>query len=454
MATEYLLSANKTLPQSGVSRKEPRSGLGGQAGRRRRIRVVRLIARMNVGGPARHVAWLTAGLQLAGFRSWLVSGTIGAGEVDMGGFAEENGVRLITIPDMGREISPRDALVLFRFYRLLRRYRPDIVHTHTAKAGTTGRVAAAMYKWLTPGTLVGRPRSIKVIHTFHGNVFSGYYGPWKTKLFLWIERLLARCATDRIVVICQQQLEELQGLLKIGRPHQYEVIALGLDLPAISGNALQRASFRAELGCTSEDLLVGVVGRLVKIKNHELFLSAAGLVLEQVRKLQLKRRVYFLIIGEGDRREQLEQKTRELGLQDHVRFLGHRDDTQCIYAGLDLVALTSSNEGTPLTLLEAMANARPVIATRVGGVAGMLGETAADATDSAGQDNFRIGERGIIVSPENATAFAAGILHLLRNEDLRLSLGERGLKFVQQSFCKDRLVFDMQSLYAGLIKAH
>lgn len=454
MATEYSLSPKNNLSPPGVARKKSRSILTGQAGWRRRIRVVRLIARMNVGGPARHVAWLTAGLQLAGYRSWLVSGSIGPGEVDMGGFAEENGVRLITIPDMGREISPKDAIVLFRFYRLLRRYRPDIIHTHTAKAGTTGRVAAAMYKWLTPGTLVGRPRSIKVIHTFHGNVFSGYYGPWKTKLFLWIERLLARFATDRIIVICQQQLEELQGLHKIGRPHQYEVISLGLDLNAVRGNTLQRHELRAELGCAPEDLLVGVVGRLVKIKNHELFLSAAALVLEKLSKLQFNRRVCFLIIGEGDRREQLEQTARDLGLQDHVRFLGHRDDTQCIYAGLDLVALTSSNEGTPLTLLEAMANARPVIATRVGGVAGMLGEREADATDSAGQDNFKIGERGIIVSPENAAAFAAGILHLLRNEDLRLSLGEKGLAFVQQSFCKDRLVFDMQSLYAGLIKAH
>jgi glycosyltransferase involved in cell wall biosynthesis len=416
----------------------------------RGIRVVRLIARMNVGGPARHVAWLTAGLQQAGYRSWLVAGTIGPGEVDIGSFALGNGVQLISIPDMGREISPRDVVVLFRFYRLLRRFRPDIVHTHTAKAGTTGRLAALLYKWLTPGTLVGKPRAIKVVHTFHGNVFSGYYGPWKTKLFLWIERFLARCATDRIVVICQQQLDEIQGLHGIGRPQQYAIISLGLDLPAIKGTAVQRQEFREELGANPGELLVGIVGRLVKIKNHEFFLEAAALVLEQIRARGCDLRVRFLVIGEGDRRQDLEQKARELGLDGQVLFLGHRDDTPRIYAGLDLVALTSSNEGTPLTLLEAMANAQPVIATRVGGVAGLIGEREIGLNGA--DDGFTIGDRGVIVPSGNATAFAEGMIHLLRDEPMRRSLGENGAQFVQGAYCKDRLVQDMQGLYDGLMK--
>lgn len=417
----------------------------------RKIRVVRLIARMNVGGPARHVSWLTAGLQHAGYQSWLVTGKIGAGEVDMGSFAAENGVLPITIPDMGREISTKDTLALFKFYRLLRRLRPDIVHTHTAKAGTTGRLAAALYKWLTPGTLIGKPRAVKVIHTFHGNIFSGYYGPWKTKLFVWIERFLARCATDRIVVICQQQLEELQRQYKIGRPGQYEIISLGLDLSAVRGGLTHRADFRAEIGAAPDDLLVGIVGRLVKIKNHELFLSAASLVVEKLKALGSKRRITFLVVGEGDRREELERRACELGLQEHVRFLGHRDDAQRVYAGLDVVALTSSNEGTPLSLLEAMANARPVISTSVGGVPGMIGDSCADEGERP--DGFAVGERGVLVAPDDAQGFANGVIHLFNDPKLRRELGENGLDFVQKSFCKDRLVFDMQSLYAGLMKS-
>jgi glycosyltransferase involved in cell wall biosynthesis len=419
----------------------------------RKLRVVRLIARMNVGGPARHVTWLTAGLQHAGYRSWLVKGNIGSGEVDLGGFALEHGVHPITIPDLGREISAaKDMLVLFRFYRLLRRFRPDIIHTHTAKAGTTGRLAAALYKWLTPGTILGRPRAVKIIHTFHGNVFSGYYGPWKTMLFLWIERLLARCATDRIIVICQQQLEELQGTLGIGKKRQYEVISLGLDLHAIEGTPNHRRGFREELGARSDELLVGIVGRLVKIKNHELFLQAAALVHRKLRDVGSRPRVRFVVIGEGDRQRELALKARELGLDSEVLFLGHRDDAQRFYAGLDVIALTSLNEGTPLTLLEAMMNSRPVIATRVGGVPGIVGEPEGMEPDVSGGLSFVIGERGILAPSGDAAAFAAGLVHLLRDEDLRRRLGDNGSRFVRARFSKDRLVLDMQGLYDGLTR--
>ncbi|CAN5379194.1 N/A [soil metagenome] len=413
---------------------------------------MRLIARMNVGGPARHVAWLTAGLQRAGYRSWLVAGNIGPGEVDMGDFAQANGVYLKTIRGLGREISPKDVIVLYRFYRLLCRFRPDIVHTHTAKAGTTGRLAAAIYKWCTPGTLVGRPRAVKVIHTFHGNVFSGYYGPWKTKLFLWIERLLARYATDRIIVICQQQLDELQGSHKIGRPSQYVIISLGLDLPAMKGTASQRQQFRDELGADSDELLVGIVGRLVKIKHHELFLAVAAKVLERLKGSKSKPRIRFLVIGEGERREALEQNARELGLNGEVVFLGHREDPHRFYSGLDIVALTSLNEGTPLTLLEAMTNGRPVIATRVGGVAGLIGELVGGDPEGVKGRAFTIGERGVLVPSEDVNAFADGLLHLLSDKSLQQRLGQNGSDFVQRSYSKDRLIGDMQGLYDGLVQ--
>src|SRR5947199_4439029 len=161
------------------------------------MKVVRIIARLNVGGPARHVVWLNAGLQREGIESLLIAGIVPPGEDDMGYFAEENGIEPLIIPQMSREISPKDALTIWKLYRLMVRERPDLVHTHTAKAGTVGRVAGLMYRWLTPATLIGRPRTCRFVHTYHGHVFHSYYGPVKTRLFLTIERLLAKLATDR-----------------------------------------------------------------------------------------------------------------------------------------------------------------------------------------------------------------------------------------------------------------
>src|ERR1051326_4378457 len=190
-------------------------------------KVVRIIARLNVGGPAKHVVWLTSGLQEAGYRSLLVAGTVPEGEEDMSYFADSANVKPLYIHEMSREISLKDAITTWKLFRLLRRERPDIVHTHTAKAGTVGRVAGLFYRWLTPGVLVGRPRRCKFVHTYHGHVFHSYYGRLKTRFFLAVERTLARLATDRIIVISAQQLEEINGRFRVGRREQFEVIPLG-----------------------------------------------------------------------------------------------------------------------------------------------------------------------------------------------------------------------------------
>ena len=197
------------------------------------MKILRIIARLNVGGPARHVVWLTEGLKPDGYETLLVAGVVPPGEDDMSYVAAAAGVQPFILPEMSREISVKDAVTVWKLFRLMRRERPDIVHTHTAKAGTVGRVAGLMYRWLTPAALVGKPRRCSFVHTYHGHVFHSYYGKLKTRLFLAIERFLARFATDRIVVISEQQRREINEVFRVGRREQFAVIPLGIDMSAL-----------------------------------------------------------------------------------------------------------------------------------------------------------------------------------------------------------------------------
>ncbi|HKV36690.1 MAG TPA: glycosyltransferase [Pyrinomonadaceae bacterium] len=399
-------------------------------------KVVRIIARLNVGGPAKHVVWLTSGLEEAGYRSLLVAGTVPEGEEDMSYFAEQAGVTPLYIPEMSREISLKDAITTWKLFRLLLRERPDIVHTHTAKAGTVGRVAGFFYRWLTPGVLIGRPRPCKFVHTYHGHVFHSYYGSLKTRTFLTIERLLARLVTDRLVVVSGQQAEEIGRKFRVGRADQIRIIRLGLDLDLFSNYASRRARFRQELGIDDDVMLVGIVGRLTEIKNHEMFLqSVARTDFENVR---------FVIVGDGSLRETLEQQARSLGLEKKVIFAGGRKDPEYFYPALDICALTSRNEGTPLTLIEAMANARPVIATSVGGVVDLVGSVEEEG-------DYNVCERGISVRPYDVDAFAAGLGRLIQDKILQNQLGRRGYEFVDHNYRKERLLEDIKDLYGQLL---
>ena len=399
-------------------------------------KVVRIIARLNVGGPAKHVVWLTSGLDEAGYRSLLVAGSVPEGEEDMGYFADELGVKPLYIPEMSREISLKDAVTTWKLFRLFLRERPEIVHTHTAKAGTVGRVAGLFYRWLTPGVLIGRPRRCKFVHTYHGHVFHSYYGRAQTSVFLTIERVLARLVTDRVVVVSEQQKEEIGRIFRVGRADQIRVIPLGLDLSSFQAYASRRERFRDELGITDDTVLVGIVGRLTEIKNHELFLQiVARTNLENVR---------FVIIGDGSLRETLEQRAQELGIKEKVFFAGGRKDPEYFYPALDICALTSRNEGTPLTLIEAMANARPVIATTVGGVVDLLGNVVEGG-------EFSVCERGIGVRPNDVDGFAAGLRRLIQDKTLRNELGQHGFEFVNSNYRKERLLEDIKNLYGQLL---
>src|SRR6266478_4328101 len=175
------------------------------------MKIVRIIARLNVGGPARHVVWLTAGLQSNDCESVLVAGSVPPAEDDMSYFATDNGVTPVYIAQMSREISAGDLISIWKLFRLLVRERPDIVHTHTAKAGTVGRIAALLYRWATSGGLLGKARPCKVVHTYHGHIFHSCYGPLKTRFFLTIEKTLARFGTNRIVVVSEQQRREINN---------------------------------------------------------------------------------------------------------------------------------------------------------------------------------------------------------------------------------------------------
>jgi glycosyltransferase involved in cell wall biosynthesis len=451
------------------------------------MKVLRIIARLNVGGPAKHVAWLEAGLRRRGVESVLVAGVVAEGEDDMGYFAESLGVRPHVIPEMSREVSPKDLVTAWKLYRLLRRERPDIVHTHTAKAGTVGRVAGLLYRWLTPSALWGRPRRCRFVHTYHGHIFHSYYGRWKTRLFLSVERALARLATDRIVVISPQQFREIHERFRVGRARQFALVPLGLDTGPFLDWAARRERLRREWGAGEGDCLVGIVGRLTEVKNHRLFLEAAALFKEKYARAgdghgeesyaddKRKhagdsdwragggeesyasggaggdggaRRVRFVVIGDGHLRVELEAQAYALGLGGDVEFTGTRDDPEDFYPALDVVALTSLNEGTPLTLIEAMANARAVVATAVGGVVDLLG--GVEESELRRPHPWQVCERGVQVRPGDAEAFADALAHLVADEPLRAALGERGREFVERFYSVERLVADMLYLYEDL----
>lgn len=419
------------------------------------MKVVRIIARLNVGGPARHVAWLTAALRKAGHESVLVAGVVPPGEEDMTYFAAAQGIEPLIIREMSREISPKDAVTVWKLYRLLWRERPDIVHTHTAKAGTVGRVAGFLYRWLTLAALIGRPRRCRFVHTYHGHVFHSYYGQWKTRIFLLIEKILARVATDRIVVISRQQYREIHEEYGVGRREQFAIVPLGLDLEEfrdwpVRGKMLRREWMKNE-DAANEDgaLLIGIVGRLTEIKNHALFLRAAALYKQNHAGANKQQRVRFVIIGDGHLRTALQDLVASLGLCDDVVFTGTRHDPEDFYPALDIVALSSLNEGTPLTLIEAMANERACIATAVGGVVDLFGESVDTLSDS--RNGYVVCERGVLVRANDEQGFCAGLVRLIDDEALRRRLGTGARRFIGQSYSKERLVSDIIKLYEELL---
>jgi glycosyltransferase involved in cell wall biosynthesis len=407
----------------------------------RPTRILRLIARLNVGGPARHVVWLNealAGEELRDeFEPLLVTGTVPPGEEDMTAFAAAHGVTPRIVPSMSREMSARDLIAVWDVWRLMVRFRPDIVHSHTAKAGAVGRLAGLLYRFFTLSMLRMRPRRCRFVHTYHGHIFHHYYGAAKTRIVLLIERLLARFNTDRLIVLGEQQLHEIRDTFDVGRAEQYVVVPLGIDLSVLDSPG-PGAALRSVLGIDPTETVVGIVGRLAAIKNHDLFLRVASRVGDSAR---------FVIYGDGGERDRLARRAAELGIADRVLFAGTRDARE-IYASLDVAALTSLNEGTPLAIIEAMAAGKPVISTAVGGVVDLLGPVEQHV--EANGATFEIRQRGITAASEDDAGFAAGLAHLLGDEPLRRRLVDRGKKYVEAKHTKERLVRDIVRIYREL----
>ena len=384
-----------------------------QNGRVPPIKVLRVITRLNIGGPAIHAILLTSALDDGvRFTSTLVAGTTAPHEGDMLDLARARSVEPIVLPALGREINPLDDLVaLARMVQLVRRLAPDVVHTHMAKAGTVGRVAAR---------ICGVPL---VVHTYHGHVFHSYFGAAKTRVFLTIERALG-LVTDRIIVVGDGQRDEIAGY-GVAPPGKLESIRLGLELAPLLHAEAARGRLRQELGIDASTPLVGIVARLVPIKAHEAFFDAA------VRIREALPRVEFLVVGDGERRQELETLVQRRGLSRAVRFLGWRRDMLNVYADLDLVALTSRNEGSPVALIEALAAGRPVVATAVGGVPEVVIN----------------GDTGVTVPVADSRALADAVLTLLAERPLAERLGAAGRRHVYPRYDSSRLVDDVRDLY-------
>jgi len=382
----------------------------------KKIKVLRIIARLNVGGPAIHTILLTQALNNERFESLLVTGQVDNTEKDMIYLAREKKVSPLVIPELGRQISLlKDLIAFWKVYRIIRREKPDIVHTHTAKAGALGRAAAI---------LAGVPVRI---HTFHGHIFESYFNRFYIGLFLFIERVLAYFS-KYIIVVSQAQKREIRGRYKISGSGKIKVVPLGLELEKFSSIRSRSGKLRKGLGISDDMIAIGIIGRLVSVKNHRMFLEAAKHLLSILGD---RFKIKYLIVGDGEERAALKAYTKELNLSEDVFFCGWRENMADVYSDLDIVVLTSLNEGTPVALIEALAAGKPVVATDVGGV----GDVVED------------GVNGYCVVSEDVPAFARRIADLVEDPDKRAAFGARGREMVREKFSKKRLVEDITRLY-------
>ncbi|TMF24522.1 MAG: glycosyltransferase family 4 protein [Chloroflexi bacterium] len=380
----------------------------------KRIRVMRVITRLNIGGPAIHVSLLASRLDPTRYETLLVSGVESGDEGNMLELGRLPPIDPRILPTLGRAISPLDDLrALTGLALLARSFKPDIVHTHLAKAGALGRIAARIAGVRT------------VVHTYHGSVFRGYFGQRESAVYLGIERALARITT-RIVAITSGQKADLVDL-GIAPSSKIVEIPLGLDLDHFRELPAREDALSA-LGLPREGRYVAIVARLVPIKDIPTFLRAFALVTESLPDVR------GLVIGDGPERGAVERLAQNLGLERRCRFLGWRADLPNVYAASDVVALTSLNEGSPVSVIEAMASGRAVVATAVGGVPDVVSEAT-----------------GILVPVGDHRGFADAIVSLLRDPDRRAELGRKGREVAVRRFASDRLVADIDRLYIDLL---
>jgi glycosyltransferase involved in cell wall biosynthesis len=389
-------------------------------------KILRVLNRLVIGGPSFNACYLTKYMS-AHYETKLVVGAKESHELDSP-LPEKLGLQVHTIEEMKRAIHPlQDYKAYKKMKALIQAFKPDIVHTHAAKSGAIGRLAAAACKVPV------------IVHTFHGHVFHSYFGKAKTNFYIQVERYLAK-KTNAIITISDIQYKEIVQEFNIGAPEKFSVIPLGLDLaPFADDISIKRDAFRREMQLDSHIMAIGIVGRLVPIKNHFLFIDIAAKL-----KVSTQKKIKFIIIGDGESRPAIEQyaaakgltycTTLQINTQADIIFTSWRTDLDYVYAGLDMVLLTSKNEGTPVSLIEAQSAYKPVLSTNVGGVA-----------------NVVLHEQTGYVLPDNADAFIQPMLALIHDDDMRNHFGIAGYNYVNKHYGYQRLVHDMDRLYSRLL---
>jgi glycosyltransferase involved in cell wall biosynthesis len=384
------------------------------------IGVLRIIARLNVGGPSIQAISLTDRLKRYGYETTLLRGREGPNEGSMDYLATEVGVTPVLVPGLRRELGWHDFTALWHVIGWMRRTRPTILHTHTAKAGAVGRIAALL-------TRRGRPRVI--VHTFHGHVFKGEFSPRVSRFFAWVERQLAR-RTTRLIAVSEEIRQDLIAF-GVAPAERIKVVRLGFELSrfAIEGQERDqiRRRTRERLGIPQDALVVGLIARIVKVKRVDRFLAMARLLAD-------REDVWFLIAGDGDMKAALERSDDAQALGGRLVWAGFERDIAAICFASDIVALSSDNEGTPVCLIEAQAAGVPVVTTDVGGV-----------------ETVVVNERSGRIVPRDPLALADAVRGLLDDAERRSAWGAAGRDYALSNFSVDRLVDDIRGLYEELL---
>ncbi len=392
-------------------------------------KVLRIINRLNLGGPTYNAAYLSKHLS-SDYETMLLAGMKDDTEASSEFIVKEMGIEPQYIADMHRSINPlNDIKAFFEIIKIIREFKPDIVHTHAAKSGALGRVAAY---------ITGVP---VIVHTFHGHVFHSYFSPVKTKIFILIERFLTAIST-KIIAISDLQKKELTQDFKICKPEKMAVIPLGFDLQKFAENQPEkRKQFRSDYNIADNEIAVGLVGRLVPVKNHRLFLDAINEVRNKTSK-----KVRFFIVGDGEERTNIENYADELKIdftgsdfrseKQLLTFTSWIKNVDYVNAGLDIITLTSFNEGTPVSVIEAQASNKPVVSTMVGGIKDVVIENETALLSDSGDIN----------------SFANNLLKLIEDDDLRNNFGKKGSSHIMEKYSFKRLAKDMETLYNSLLK--
>jgi len=386
----------------------------------RPLRIVHVIARLNVGGAALHVLQLAAEQRRRGHHVLVVAGTLAPGEESMEYLVEELDVPLRRLPALQRELSPPgDARAVRELIAIIRAERPDVLHTHTAKAGGTGRVAALLTRGARPDV---------VVHTYHGHVLRGYFGRGKETFYRTLERVLAH-ATDRLIAVSEEVCDDLVSL-GVAPRSKFVVIPYGFDLSArTNGTEADRARIRADLGADETTFVVGWVGRLTAIKRPlDLVRVLAALVAEGTD-------ARLCIVGDGPEREAVEALAASLGVADRLHVAGYRERLGEWYAAFDAFCLTSANEGTPVAAIEALAAGRPVVATRVGGTPAVVEE----------------GLSGYLADEGDVATLAARLAGLAADPAVRARMAADGAARMHELYGEERMVDDIDALYRSLL---